>query len=94
MCWGFGWNRLSIAPNVLMSYHCTYYKTNDMIEKDLKNSQAEGTRAEVVRKLEEELFGLYKDSEFSWIKPPQLEKRVGHTTLDADCSFNYYYLRR
>jgi len=57
-------------------YHNYYYKTGDMLEKELKNFKEGGTRAEVVRKLEEELFELYKDPNLS-IKPPQLEKRGG-----------------
>jgi 6-phospho-beta-glucosidase len=81
---GLGWEPEFIKSlNVLTCpYHMYYYKTNDMIEKDLKNSQAEGTRAEVVQKLEEELFELYKDPNLA-IKPPQLEKRGGAYYSDA-----------
>ncbi|MEH7155919.1 6-phospho-beta-glucosidase [Neobacillus drentensis] len=57
-------------------YHNYYYKSGDMLEKELKNYQEGGTRAEVVKKLEEELFELYKDPHLD-IKPPQLEKRGG-----------------
>ncbi len=36
-----------------------------MLEKEFKNYKEGKTRAEVVKKLEEELFELYKDSNLS-----------------------------
>ncbi|WP_026566837.1 6-phospho-beta-glucosidase [Bacillus sp. UNC41MFS5] len=63
-------------------YHNYYYKSGDMLEKELKNYQEGGTRAEVVKKLEEELFELYRDTQLA-IKPPQLEKRGGAYYSDA-----------
>ncbi|MEH7087019.1 6-phospho-beta-glucosidase [Neobacillus drentensis] len=63
-------------------YHNYYYKFGDMLEKELKNYQEGGTRAEVVKKLEEELFELYRDPHLA-IKPPQLEKRGGAYYSDA-----------
>ncbi len=64
------------------SYHHYYYKTSDMVEKELKNAKEQGTRAEVVKKLEAELFELYKDPNLD-VKPPQLEKRGGAYYSDA-----------
>lgn len=63
-------------------YHNYYYKAGDMLEKELKNYKEGGTRAEVVKKLEEELFELYRDPHLA-IKPPQLEKRGGAYYSDA-----------
>lgn len=63
-------------------YHNYYYKSGDMLEKELKNYKEGGTRAEVVKKLEDELFELYKDPHLA-IKPPQLEKRGGAYYSDA-----------
>jgi len=63
-------------------YHNYYYKSGDMLEKELKNYQEGGTRAEVVKKLEDELFDLYRDPHLA-IKPPQLEKRGGAYYSDA-----------
>lgn len=63
-------------------YHNYYYKAGDMLEKELKNYKGGGTRAEVVKKLEEELFELYRDPHLA-IKPPQLEKRGGAYYSDA-----------
>ncbi|GAA3320813.1 hypothetical protein GCM10020331_033340 [Ectobacillus funiculus] len=47
-----------------------------------KNFKEGTTRAEVVQKLEEELFELYKDPNLA-IKPPQLEQRGGAYYSDA-----------
>ncbi|MDQ1146533.1 6-phospho-beta-glucosidase [Bacillus sp. SORGH_AS 510] len=63
-------------------YHNYYYKSGDMLEKELKNFKEGTIRAEVVKKLEEELFELYKDPQLA-IKPPQLEKRGGAYYSDA-----------
>ncbi|PLR77327.1 6-phospho-beta-glucosidase [Bacillus sp. V3-13] len=81
---GLGWEPGFIkALNVLTCpYHMYYYKTKEMIDKDLENAEKEGTRAEVVQKLEKELFELYKDPNLD-IKPPQLEKRGGAYYSDA-----------
>lgn len=63
-------------------YHNYYYKSGDMLEKELENFKEGTIRAEVVKKLEEELFELYKDPQLA-IKPPQLEKRGGAYYSDA-----------
>jgi 6-phospho-beta-glucosidase len=81
---GQGWEpefirALGVLP---CPYHNYYYKTREMVEKDLKNAELAGTRAEVVKKLEDELFELYKDPNLA-IKPPQLEKRGGAYYSDA-----------
>ncbi|MRH43526.1 6-phospho-beta-glucosidase [Aquibacillus halophilus] len=75
---GLGWEPSFIRSLNLLTcpYHNYYYKTKDMIEKDIKKAKEEGTRAEVVLKLEKELFELYKDPNLA-IKPPQLEERGG-----------------
>jgi 6-phospho-beta-glucosidase len=81
---GLGWEPEFIKSlNVLTCpYHMYYYKTKDMMEKDIKSAKEEGTRAEVVQQLEKELFELYKDPNLD-IKPPQLEKRGGAYYSDA-----------
>lgn len=63
-------------------YHMYYYKASDMLEKELKNYEKGETRAEVVKKLEAELFELYKNPTLD-IKPPQLEQRGGAYYSDA-----------
>jgi len=81
---GYGWEPEFLrALNALpCPYHNYYYKTREMVEKDIKNAETVGTRAEVVKKLEDDLFELYKDPNLS-IKPPQLEKRGGAYYSDA-----------
>ncbi|WP_416151601.1 6-phospho-beta-glucosidase [Salipaludibacillus sp. HK11] len=66
-------------------YHRYYYKTDEMLAEELKNAEEKGTRAEVVQKLETELFELYKDVELRK-KPEQLEKRGGAYYSDAACN--------
>lgn len=67
---------LDIIP---CGYHRYYFKTKEMFEQELEASQTEGTRAEVVQKVEQELFELYKDPNLA-IKPPQLENGAALTT--------------
>jgi 6-phospho-beta-glucosidase len=63
-------------------YHNYYYKSDDMLNKELKNYRNGITRAKIVKDLESELFELYKDPALS-IKPPQLENRGGAYYSDA-----------
>lgn len=81
---GYGWEPEFLkALNALpCPYHMYYYKTKTMVDKDLENAKKEGTRAEVVQRLEKDLFELYKDENLN-IKPPQLEKRGGAYYSDA-----------
>ncbi|HHW57834.1 MAG TPA: 6-phospho-beta-glucosidase [Clostridia bacterium] len=66
-------------------YHRYYYLTDQMLEEQKREVATVGTRGEVVKKLEKELFELYKDPNLN-IKPPQLEKRGGAHYSDAACS--------
>jgi 6-phospho-beta-glucosidase len=66
-------------------YHRYYFQTSKMLEEELEAAKKVGTRAEVVQKLEEELFELYKDPNLN-VKPPQLEKRGGAYYSDAACN--------
>ncbi|PGK51132.1 6-phospho-beta-glucosidase [Priestia megaterium] len=81
---GQGWEPEFIrALGVLTCpYHNYYYKTDSMLEKELKNYEKGETRAEVVKRLEDELFELYKDPNLA-IKPSQLEQRGGAYYSDA-----------
>lgn len=81
---GLGWEPsfLKALGALPCPYHMYYYKTKEMVEKDIKSAEAEGTRAEVVQRLEKDLFELYKDENLN-IKPPQLEKRGGAYYSDA-----------
>ncbi|MFC7394449.1 6-phospho-beta-glucosidase [Scopulibacillus cellulosilyticus] len=69
-------------------YHRYYYQTSVMLEDQVEAYKKNGTRAEVVKKLEAELFELYKDPNLD-VKPPQLEKRGGAYYSDAACNLIY-----
>lgn len=59
------------------SYYLKYfYMADAMLAEQLASLQANGTRAEVVKRVEDELFELYKDPDLQE-KPKQLEKRGG-----------------
>lgn len=81
---GFGWEPEFLrALNALpCPYHNYYYKTREMYEKIKEEAETVGTRGEVVKKIEKELFEIYKDPELD-VKPPQLEKRGGAYYSDA-----------
>ncbi|HZG17094.1 MAG TPA: 6-phospho-beta-glucosidase [Candidatus Bathyarchaeia archaeon] len=82
-----GWNREFIKALKILPcpYHRYYYQTSKMLEHELAAAEKEGTRAEVVKQVEAELFEMYKDPELN-VKPPQLEKRGGAFYSDAACS--------
>lgn len=66
-------------------YHRYYYTSDEMLEEELEAFKKEGTRGEVVKGVESELFKLYKDPDLN-IKPPQLAQRGGAHYSDAACS--------
>ncbi|HSU80086.1 MAG TPA: 6-phospho-beta-glucosidase, partial [Candidatus Angelobacter sp.] len=74
----FGWDKeflLSLGA-LPCSYHRYYYMEDKMLEEEQEAVKTTGTRAEVVKRVEAELFELYKDPNLA-IKPPQLEQRGG-----------------
>lgn len=72
--WGEGFiESLGMLPCSYLRY---YYLKDKMLEDQLSKLETQGTRADVVKKVEKELFELYKDPNLN-IKPPQLEKRGG-----------------
>lgn len=81
---GMGWEPEFIKGLGVLTcpYHQYYYKTGDMLKKELEEFATGRTRAEVVKELEAELFELYKDPNLA-IKPPQLEQRGGAYYSDA-----------
>lgn len=62
-----------------------YYQTSKLLKEQYTSLKKEGTRAEVVMKIEEELLNLYKDKSLA-IKPPQLEERGGAYYSEAACN--------
>lgn len=65
-------------------YHQYYYMTDKMLADELEDFKNNGTRAEKVKKIEAELFDLYKDPELDH-KPQQLAERGGARYSDAAC---------
>ena len=70
---------------VLCSYHRYYYKTDEMLADELKKFAEGGTRGEVVKKVEAELFEKYKDPNLN-VKPEELSQRGGAHYSDAACN--------
>lgn len=65
-------------------YHNYYYYTDKMLAEELEDFKNNGTRAEKVKQIEQELFDLYKDPKLDY-KPQQLAERGGARYSDAAC---------
>lgn len=65
-------------------YHRYYYLTDVMLKEEMESAKKEGTRGELVKKVEAELFQLYKNPDLKE-KPKQLEDRGGQYYSDAAC---------
>ncbi len=89
----FTWDKDFIKALGMMPcpYHKYYFQTKDMLKEELEQFSKGETRAEVVKKVEEELFKLYRDENLD-IKPPELEKRGGAYYSDAACSLYVQYI--
>lgn len=70
---------------VPVSYLKYYYMQPEMLDDCLKAQESKGVRGEVVKKVEKELFELYKNPELD-TKPQQLAERGGARYSDAACS--------
>ena len=81
----FTWDKDFIKALGMMPcpYHKYYFQTKDMLKEELEQFSKGETRAEV-KKVEEELFELYKNENLD-IKPSELEKRGGAYYSDAAC---------
>lgn len=66
------------------AYHRYYFNSEFMLNHCLNTYHGEGTRGQIVKKTERELFELYKDPELNY-KPKQLEQRGGAHYSDAAC---------
>ncbi|WP_040214015.1 6-phospho-beta-glucosidase [Clostridium polynesiense] len=84
---GTEWNNafvkeLGVIPSPYQRY---YFMAKETLEEAVKKYEENGTRAEKVKEMEEELFEMYKDTELKE-KPKLLEKRGGAYYSDAACS--------
>ena len=68
-----------------VSYLNYYFSTREELEQLERDYREHGVRAEVVKRVEAELFELYRDAELH-VKPKQLEERGGAHYSDAACS--------
>ncbi|MCP0888060.1 6-phospho-beta-glucosidase [Ligilactobacillus sp. WILCCON 0076] len=66
------------------AYHRYYYREEEMLNHSLEEFAGIGTRAQQVKKIEHELFELYKDPKLDY-KPKQLSERGGAYYSDAAC---------
>lgn len=82
-----GWSSTFIDSTKLLPnpYHQYYFQTKDVLAKDIKAFDENGTRAEKVQELEKSLFDLYKNPELQ-DKPKELEERGGAFYSDVACS--------
>jgi len=69
---------------LLCPYHSYYYKKQTMLEDELKEYRAGNTRAQAVKKVEQELFQIYQNEQLD-VKPKQLEDRGGAFYSEAAC---------
>lgn len=83
---------LPFSPEFIRGLHCIpcpyhnyYFFTKEQLEEELKEFEEGRVRGEVVKKVEEELFELYKDENLD-VKPKQLEMRGGARYSDAACN--------
>jgi 6-phospho-beta-glucosidase len=83
---------LPFSPEFIRGLHCIpcpyhnyYYFTKEQLEEEIKEYKEGRVRGEVVKKVEEELFELYKDENLD-VKPKQLEMRGGARYSDAACN--------
>ncbi|MBA7846836.1 6-phospho-beta-glucosidase [Klebsiella sp. RHBSTW-00484] len=72
---------LGMIPCAYLRY---YYMKDDMLRQELTEADGEGTRGEVVKLLEKELFTQYSDPNLA-VKPKALEGRGGQYYSEAAC---------
>ncbi|MBS7009440.1 6-phospho-beta-glucosidase [Anaerostipes sp.] len=65
-------------------YHRYYYMQQEMLDHSVEEFKRCGTRSEMMKQTEAELFEIYKDTDLHQ-KPEQLEKRGGAYYSDAAC---------
>ncbi len=65
-------------------YHKYFYVADEMLTHSIEDYNNNGTRGEVVKRVEEELFEIYKDENLNE-KPKQLEQRGGAYYSEAAC---------
>jgi len=72
---------LGMIPCPYLRY---YYMTQDMMAQELEEANSDGTRGEVVKTIEQNLFNIYRNPELTE-KPKELEMRGGQYYSEAAC---------
>ncbi|HEB9107858.1 TPA: 6-phospho-beta-glucosidase [Klebsiella pneumoniae] len=72
---------LGMIPCAYLRY---YYMKDDLLRQELAEAGGEGTRGEVVKQLEKNLFDQYRDPHLA-VKPKALEGRGGQYYSEAAC---------
>ena len=72
---------LGMIPCAYLRY---YYMSDDILKQELGEANGEGTRGEVVKALEHQLFEIYRNPSLAE-KPKQLEGRGGQYYSEAAC---------
>ncbi len=67
---------IRLLHSIPCGYLRYYYMTDEMLREEMENLSTEGSRAEVIKGIERELFQIYEDPSVS-TKPKQLELRGG-----------------
>lgn len=67
-------HKLQLLPNPYLRY---FYMTDRMLASEISDRDGDGTRGQVIEKIEEELLQLYADVHLNH-KPEQLSKRGGY----------------
>lgn len=73
--------KMGMIPCPYLRY---YYMRDDLYRQELGEAQGEGTRGEVVKALEKQLFDIYRNPDLAE-KPRALEGRGGQYYSDAAC---------
>lgn len=84
---GISWNKgfvdaLGVIP---CPYHRYFYMAKEYLEEAIEKFEHNGTRAEMVKQVETDLFELYKNPDLNE-KPELLSKRGGALYSDAACN--------
>lgn len=74
-------DNLGMIPCPYLRY---YYMSDDIYQQEHGEARGEGTRGEVVKELEKELFNIYRNPDLAE-KPAALEGRGGQYYSDAAC---------
>ncbi|WP_346243945.1 6-phospho-beta-glucosidase [Shouchella clausii] len=82
-----GWSKefvraLQLLPN---PYHMYYFQTEEVLKRDLAAFKEHGTRAQIVKQVEESLFVTYENPALAE-KPKELEQRGGAYYSEAACN--------